>query len=103
MDPLPAVGNQFDASGHHGLLHSDVPDESWVDLLNAQVCRFAYEAVIAQSTGHENMIAQYADISPVHDVVPKQVATGVATIHRQLFGPRKTDRHLFPAQGRADI
>ncbi len=72
----------------HGLLHSDVPDEGWVDLLNAQTCRFAYEAVIARSAGHEEMIARYANVSPVHEAASIPVGTGVATIHRQVFGPR---------------
>jgi hypothetical protein len=73
----------------HGLLHSDVPDMKWVDLLNAQVCRFAYEAVIAQSPGHEEMIAQYAGISPVHEATTIPMRAGVATIHQQVFGARK--------------
>lgn len=78
-----------DTFGQHGLLHSDAPDEAWVDLINAQVCRFAYEAVIAQSTGHEAVIAKYADVSPVHEAVPLQVGKGIATIHRHVFGPRE--------------
>src|SRR3546814_16374903 len=45
-----------DIFGQHGLLHSDVPDESWVELMNAQVCRFAYEAVISKSSGCEEVI-----------------------------------------------
>lgn len=77
-----------DAFGRHGLLHSDVLDEALVNLINAQVCRFAYEAVIAQSPGQEEMISKYADISPVHEAVPLQVGNGMATIHRQVFGSR---------------
>lgn len=77
-----------DTFGRHGLLHSDVPDEAWVDLINAQVCRFAYEAVLAQSAGQEEVIAKYADVSPVHEAVALQVGKGIATIHRQVFGPR---------------
>jgi hypothetical protein len=74
--------------GRHGLLHSDVPDASWVDVINAQVCRFAYEAVIAQSAGQEEVIAKHAGVSPVHQAVALQVGKGMATIHRQVFGPR---------------
>ncbi len=73
----------------HGLLHSDVQDAKWVDILNAQVCRFAYKAVIAQSPGHEEMIAQYAGISPVHEATSVPMGTGMAIIHRQVFGARK--------------
>ena len=74
--------------GVHGLLHRDVSDETWVDSVNTQVCRFAYEAVIAQNRGQEDRIATYADVSPVHQAVSLQVAKGVTTIHRQVFGPR---------------
>jgi hypothetical protein len=77
-----------DAFGRHGLLHRDVPDETWVHLTNAQVCRFAYEAVIAKSVGQEEVIAKYADVSPVHEAVALQVGKGMTTIHRQVFGPR---------------
>lgn len=74
----------------HGLLHSDVPDEAWVDLINAQVSRFAYESVIAQSRGQEEVIALYANVAPVHEAASMQVGKGTATIHRQVFGPRVT-------------
>ncbi|MGX9718262.1 DUF4238 domain-containing protein [Janthinobacterium lividum] len=72
----------------HGLLHSDAPDESWVDLVNEQVCRFAYEAVIAQSAGQEELIAKYVDVSPIHESVVLPVTTGAATLHSLAFGPR---------------
>jgi hypothetical protein len=74
--------------GRYGLLHSDAPDETWVEVINAQICRFAYEAVIASSIGQEELIAKYVDISPVHEAVVLPVAKGAATIHRQVFGPR---------------
>lgn len=76
--------------GRHGLLHKDVPDEEWVNLINEQACRFAYEAVIAQSTGKEEVIAKYASISPVHEAATLQIDKGMATTHRQVFGPRMT-------------
>ena len=78
-----------DMFGHHGLLHSDVRDAKFVHLLNAQVCRFAYEAVITQSPGHESMIMRYADISPVHTAQSIPMDDGLAIIHRQVFGQRK--------------
>lgn len=87
---LALVGsNEYkETFGQHGLLHSDAPDETWVEVINAQVCRFAYEAVIANSAGQEEVIAKFADISPVHEAVALPVARGAATIHRQVFGPR---------------
>lgn len=77
-----------DIFSRHGLSHSDVPNETWVNLINAQVCRFAYEAVIAKSTGQEDVIAKYTNISPVHEAISQQIGKGMATIHRQVFGPR---------------
>jgi hypothetical protein len=74
--------------GQHGLLHSDVPDETWVEWVNAQICRFAYEAVIATGAGQEEIIEKYACLAPVHEAVAQQVGKGMVTIHRQVFGPR---------------
>lgn len=76
--------------GTHGLQHSDVPDAGMVDLINAQVCRFAYEAVIAQSLGQEEVIAEFASVSPVQEALPVPLAQGMATIHRYAFGRRHT-------------
>jgi hypothetical protein len=74
--------------GLHGLQHSDVPDAEMVEHINAMVCRFAYEAVIAQSLGQEEVIAAFAGVSPVYEAVPILLAKGMATIHRYAFGPR---------------
>jgi hypothetical protein len=79
-----------DAFGHYGLQHSDVPNEAWVNLINAQICRFAYEAVIANCAGQEEVVARYAGVSPVHEAVTLQARKGMATIHQQVFGPRVT-------------
>jgi hypothetical protein len=72
----------------NGLQHSDVTDVSMVNEFNRQVCRFAYEAVIARETGWENLVAEYAAVSPVHEAVSIPMASGLATIHRMSFGPR---------------
>lgn len=73
----------------HGLEHSDVPDQDMVYTINRQVCRFAYEAVVTQDTGWEDLIAEFAGVSPVLEAVPIPLATGMATIHRYAFGPRQ--------------
>jgi hypothetical protein len=74
--------------GAHGLQHSDVLDVGTVYAINSQICRFAYEAVITQGTGWEDLIAKYAGVSPVHEAVAIPMAKGVVTIHRMAFGPR---------------
>jgi hypothetical protein len=73
----------------YGMLHNDVPDENWVEAMNAQVCRFGYEAIIASCTGQEELITRYADISPVHEAISLPTSQGIATIHQQVFGKRK--------------
>lgn len=77
-----------DAFGKLGLRHSDAPDESFVQLLNQQVCRFAYEAVISKCAGQEDLIAKYSNVSPVHEAIPIASRSGIATLHRQAFGQR---------------
>lgn len=77
-----------DTFSKHGLLHTDVPNEAWVTSINAQVCRFAYEAVISQSSGQEELIAEFSGVSPVHEADALQVSKGFATINRYVFGPR---------------
>jgi hypothetical protein len=87
---LAIIGSQTYKEGYgaHGLLHGDVLDDQLVEMLNAQTSRFAYEAVIAQSPGHEAVIEEFAGVSPVHEAVTIPVARGFATIHRMAFAPR---------------
>lgn len=73
-----------------GLQHTDVPDQDMVYAINSQVCRFAYEAVITQEVGWEELIAEHAGVSPVHEAVNIPVAKGMATMHRMAFGQRAT-------------
>lgn len=77
-----------DTFKQHGLLYSDAPDVAWVDFVNEQVCRFAYEAVIAQSAGQEELIAKYVAISPIHEAISLPLGKGVVTIHQYAFGAR---------------
>lgn len=72
----------------HGLLHSEAPDEAWVETMNAQVCRFAYEAVIARDDSQADIIAGFADVSPVLDAASLQVGTGIASVSQMAFGRR---------------
>lgn len=72
----------------HGLLHGNDVDASTVDAMNAQICRFAYEAVIATDIGHEEMILEFADISPVFEATTVKVASGMLMLGQQTFGRR---------------
>jgi len=82
----PEYKETFD---RHGLLPSDAPNEVWVEMMNVQVCRFAYEAVIASDTSQAEMIAEFANVSPVLEADSIQVDTGMASISRMAFGSRQ--------------
>lgn len=64
-----------------GLLYGDVgEDTDWVDLINLQVCRYAYKAVYASKRGQEKLIEACADESPVWQKVGRS--------GRLVFGER---------------
>lgn len=79
-----------DTYAQRGLLHTDAPSEDWVEVVNAQICRFAYEAVIASSAEQEDLIMSFTNISPVNQATTIQVDKGTTTIHQMVFGARVT-------------
>jgi hypothetical protein len=72
----------------YGLTHIDVDDEKWILMANEQICRFAYEAVLASEPGQEELILQYADKSPVLETAMLPGKNSLFTIHHQVFGKR---------------
>lgn len=74
--------------GLHGLQHVDVPDEDYVFVINNQICRFAYEAVISQELGCEDLIDRYKAVSPILEAIQVPLPRGIATEHRFKFGTR---------------
>lgn len=72
----------------HGLMHIDMHDEKWVSKTNEQICRFAYEAVLASSPGQEDLILRYAEKSPVLETSMLPGKGGLLIVHRQVFGKR---------------
>lgn len=74
--------------GAHGLLHSEVKDPEWVEVINAQTCRFGYEAVIAQSPGQEDLIKRYASISPIYKQTGGYVGQHLLPLPDYIFGTR---------------
>lgn len=88
---LVIIGSQQykDSFAAHGLLHGDVPDVDFVEQVNAQISRLAYEAVIAQAPGQEEIVKEFAAISPIHEAISIPTARGLATVHRMAFGARK--------------
>lgn len=87
---LAIVGTREHATCYrsHGLTHSDVSDENFVHMMNVQVCRFAYEAVISQTPGHDALVTQFADVSPVNETTTLYGAKRAAVISRMVFGAR---------------
>jgi len=49
----------------NGLGIADLPKPRLAKMINRQVCRFSYEAVYAQKTGHKKLIQKHAAFSPV--------------------------------------
>ena len=72
----------------HGLLHTDIDSEEWVECVNAQACRFGYEAVISNMDSQAGLIAAFADISPVHVASSVTVDGRNALLHSMVFGKR---------------
>lgn len=72
-----------------GLVHADVPSGEWVEHVNAQTCRFGYEAVISNTESQAELIAEFSNISPVH--VSDSITINNADIlsHSFEFGRRR--------------
>lgn len=72
----------------HGLTYGDIDSEEWVECVNAQTCRFGYEAVISNTESQSDLIASFADISPVHVSRSVTVDGSDALLHTIEFGSR---------------
>ncbi|WP_082337782.1 DUF4238 domain-containing protein [Pseudomonas sp. LH21] len=72
----------------NGLAHADTTDEKWIEYINAQTCRFGYEAVISNSDSQEDLIAEFEDISPVHRASKLSFRSGDLLIHELEFDVR---------------
>lgn len=79
-----------DQFGRQGLRYFDEVDSGNVEHINRQICRFAYAAVFAQAPGQETLIRAHAATSPVLESECIATPTGNLTIHRTVFGRRRT-------------
>lgn len=75
------------ASG--GLGFADLSDVSRVETINRQVCRFSYEAVFAQKTGHEKLIQKHAALSPIPRFTRVSRGKGEIVTFQMVFGKRE--------------
>lgn len=72
----------------HGLIHTEAISKEWVEQINAQTCRFGYEAVISQHPGQEELIEEFAALSPVHQTTGINLGRSELTLPQFVFGPR---------------
>lgn len=73
-----------------GMKHRDCGKGEFVDECNRFICRFAYEAVLAQEQGNEALIQEYADVSPVLDTTEIP--------YKRVFGKREEKPKWKPHQ-----
>lgn len=73
----------------HGIVHGDIPDPNLVEMMNRQICRFAYHVVISQQDGYDDFINQYATVSPVAQPLCLPLANGRTKGYTMVFGQRK--------------
>ncbi len=72
-----------------GLGIADLADPSFVERINRQVCRFAYEAIFARSGGHERLIREHAALSPVPQFERIPAGKGKNVAFQMVFGKRE--------------
>jgi hypothetical protein len=72
-----------------GFGYGDVSDTSSVEMMNRQICRFAYQAVFAQAPGQEALIRDFVETSPVlrTQLIPQP--RGKLLVFQQVFGKRQ--------------
>ena len=72
-----------------GFRHADAAEVEKVKPINRNICRFAYNAVFAQSAGQEALIRQHSDQSPVLETTTIQGESGEMLFHQNVFGKRR--------------
>jgi hypothetical protein len=72
-----------------GMGMADLSDTHLAKVINRQVCRFSYEAVFAQKTGHEKLIQKHAVLSPVPEFKKVPREKGEIVAFQMIFGRRE--------------
>ena len=72
----------------HGFGYGDLSDPKSAEMINRQICRFAYETVFAQKPGQERLIQEHADVSPVLQTSPLPLEKGEVLVFQNFFGTR---------------
>ncbi|MFD2883244.1 DUF4238 domain-containing protein [Pseudomonas lini] len=89
---LAIVGDTALAQSYakQGLLQAEIDDEELIKAINEQICRFAYESILASALGQEDLILKHAECSPVLETKEIRGWNGSITVHQQVFGKRHT-------------
>jgi hypothetical protein len=72
-----------------GFGDGELSEPNTVQMMNRQICRFAYKTVFAQTAGQEDMIREHADLSPILKTETFAVEKEESVYHRSVFGKRK--------------
>lgn len=72
-----------------GLGMADLSETHLAKVINRQVCRFSYEAVFAQKTGHEKLIQKHAALSPIPRFNRVSRGKGEIVTFQMVFGKRE--------------
>ena len=68
---------------------ADLSDVGFVEMINRQVCRFAYEAIFERASGHERLIREHAALSPVPQFERIPAGKGENVAFQMVFGKRE--------------
>jgi len=72
----------------HGVVYSRLDGERAAETMNALVCRFAYDAIFANTAGFCELVSKYAELSPVVGTDSVSVPDGVHLLHQFEWGRR---------------
>lgn len=71
---------------YDGFGYSELSDRGAVEMMNRQICRFAYKAVYAQKIGQEAIINEHAHVSPILQKKTMPSEAGETTLYNYAFG-----------------
>jgi hypothetical protein len=80
------IDSQFASTGFGTV---ELRDASRIETINRQICRFSYEAIYAQTPGHEALAHEYADVSPILQTRIAPTICGEILFYEMAFGTRK--------------
>ena len=80
-----AMKDQFTGQG---MGVGELENRESAEIINRQICRFAYKAVFAQASGQECLKEKHAGVSPVLQTTTLPSGRGQIILHEMVFGNR---------------